>query len=301
LNYDATLACRQTAVNLHPSVAAALLVLPKTLRHHSATVTSDRARSDVQSVHRAIDLLERIGHRGDAGVSELAREADLAVSTVHNLLRTLTRRGYLINAEGRYRLGPGISVLSSRFDPALALPLLLKPASHRISARTGLSTTATVLMGNDVHVLSHEPAPGRVTVSPPTSTSSHPFTMATGRLLVALTRHADWHSFIASAGHIEAGWSHARWTSYLAAVAQTAVCFKRALDPQGDAAIAVPIWSGDGAVICAIGCSSPWFFVTPDLFEGALDVLWDTTTELSARLGCARIPFPKPPVPANQD
>lgn len=257
------------------------------------------ARGDVQSVHRAIDLLEAIGHRGDAGVSELAREADLAVSTIHNLLRTLTRRGYLVNTDGRYRLGPGISVLSSRFDPALALPPLVKPECERISARTGLATTATVLIGDEIHVLWHQRAPGSVTVSPPASRTSHPFTMATGRLLVALTRRADWDSFVATAGDIEPGWSDARWTSQLADAAQTAVCFKRAPTAQSDAAIAVPIWSGDAAVVCAIGCSSPGFFVTEELLASALDALWDATNELSARLGCAQIPFPKPAVPAD--
>lgn len=265
-------------------------------------VSSDRPRgSDVQSVHRAIDLLEAIGHRGEAGVSELAREADLAVSTIHNLLRTLTRRGYLINADGRYRLGPGVSVLSSRFEPTLALPPLLKPASQLVSEKTGLATTATVLMGDELQVLWHEPAPGSVTVSPPSSRRSHPFALATGRLLVALTRQADWHTFIASSGTVESGWSHARWTNYLAEAAQAAVCLKRAHGERGDAAIAVPIWSGDGAVICAMGCSSPAFYVTPELLGNTLDVLWETTTELSARLGCARIPFPKPPVPAGVD
>lgn len=261
--------------------------------------TNNPPRGDVQSVHRAIDLLEAIGHRGEAGVSELAREADLAISTIHNLLRTLTRRGYLINTDGRYRLGPGVSVLSSRFEPALALPPLVKPVSQRISATTGLATTATVLMGDDAHLLSHEPAPGVVTVSSPWS-KSHPFILATGRLLVALTRQDDWHSFIASAGDAEPGWSHARWTSYLADVAQNAVCLKRARDAQGVSSIAVPVWSGGGAVICAIGCSSPGF-IRPDLVERTLDVLWDTATELSGQLGCPGVPFRKPPLPAIQD
>lgn len=253
--------------------------------------------SDVQSVRRAIDLLEAIGHRGEAGVSELAREANLAVSTIHNLLRTLTRRGYLINTDGRYRLGPGVSVLSSRFDPVLALPPLMKPATLRVSERTGLATTATVLMGDELQMLWHQPGPGVVTVSPPAGKRVHPLAMATGRLLVALTRHGDWPMFIASADRVEPGWSHARWTHYLGEVAQTAVCLKRARDARGDAAIAVPIWAGDATVICGIGCAAPGYFVTPNLLATALDALWDAANELSARLGCARVPFPKPPVP----
>lgn len=263
-------------------------------------VSTERLRgSDVQSVHRAIDLLEAIGHRGEAGVSELAREADLAVSTIHNLLRTLTRRGYLLNADGRYRLGPGVSVLSSRFDPAMALPPLVKPAAQQISERTGLATTATVLMGNELHVLVHQLAPGAVTVSPPAAKASHPFKLATGRLLVALTRQTEWHDFIGSAGDAARGWSHARWTNHLAEVAQTGVCMKRARDANGDAALAVPIWASGAAVVCAIGCSSPGYFVTPELLESTLDALWEATTELSARLGCERLPFPKPQVPAS--
>lgn len=49
-------------------------------------------------------LVEAIRERGDAGVSELARELEVSKSTVHRHLTTLADHGYVIKEDGRYRL-----------------------------------------------------------------------------------------------------------------------------------------------------------------------------------------------------
>src|SRR5204862_8189272 len=60
------------------------------------TVPTKRARRSVQSVDRALDLLEAlVAAEGEAAITALATRTGLHVSTVHRLLATLPRRRYV--------------------------------------------------------------------------------------------------------------------------------------------------------------------------------------------------------------
>ena len=66
-----------------------------------------RAAGGVQSIERALDLLEMLADAdGAVGLSELAATSGLPLPTVHRLVRTLATRGYVRQeASRRYTLG----------------------------------------------------------------------------------------------------------------------------------------------------------------------------------------------------
>jgi IclR family acetate operon transcriptional repressor len=80
------------------------------------------ARRSVQSVDRALDLLEALASsEGEVSITSLAHRTSLHVSTVHRLLTTLLRRGYVRqNPEtSRYFTGAKLATLAegtSRFN-----------------------------------------------------------------------------------------------------------------------------------------------------------------------------------------
>lgn len=59
----------------------------------------------VGSVERAFTIVEMLKEKKHSGVSELAAELDLPVSTVHNHLNTLERQGYVVKQDGEYEIG----------------------------------------------------------------------------------------------------------------------------------------------------------------------------------------------------
>ena len=68
----------------------------------------------VQSVMRAMDILECVS-RGRSGcrLADVSEELDLNPTTVYNLMRTLTERGYLCkDSSNRYHLGPAFRELA---------------------------------------------------------------------------------------------------------------------------------------------------------------------------------------------
>lgn len=88
----------------------------------------------VQSVARALGLLEAIATRDEAGLAELARETELQPSTVHRLLATLVACGYVVQStrSGRYRLSHKLVALAG--SPELRNARLLSVARPHLEA-----------------------------------------------------------------------------------------------------------------------------------------------------------------------
>ncbi|WP_246989749.1 IclR family transcriptional regulator [Halorientalis marina] len=60
----------------------------------------------LSTVEKTFVIIDLIKNKGQAGVSELAKETSLPESTVHSHLTTLEQVGYLVNENGSYRLSP---------------------------------------------------------------------------------------------------------------------------------------------------------------------------------------------------
>ena len=114
---------------------------------------AERRRGSVQSVDRALDLLEALSTAGELGVSEVAARTGLTVSTAHRLLSGLAGRGYVAqNPEtGRYLLGFKVLELTGGLE-VLTSPLraAARPYLERIQQATSETTNLCILDGDRV-------------------------------------------------------------------------------------------------------------------------------------------------------
>lgn len=271
-------------------------------------MTAKPARTgDVQSVQRALDLLEIVARTGEIGVTELAHEAGLVVSTTHSLVRTLARRHYLLGVNGRYRLGPAATVLSTGWDPTASLSAIVAPRLEELSVRTEHASTAAVVVGRDARLVGYAQAPGPVTATAGQWSWSDPLGLATGRLVVAMAHEPDWNTIVERSLQLTPShsapprWSTRRWLNELRAIQRAGIAVKTSRDPRSAAGIAVPVWARGGTVIASIGCSAPTFLIADLVSEATLDGLWETTLALSAELGCDDPPMSRPTLPSLQD
>jgi len=110
------------------------------------------ARPRVQSLDRALDLLEALGAADELGVSELAGRTGLVPSTAHRLLTTLVARRFVSQTErGRYQLGPMfLELTSGRDDPAVRLRGVARPHLRAIQHATGETANLVILEGRSV-------------------------------------------------------------------------------------------------------------------------------------------------------
>lgn len=260
---------------------------------------------DIQSLHRAFDILETLGHGSDLGVTEIAKKTSLPVSTVHNLLRTMAKRHYVVGTNGRYQLGPAMTVLTSSWDPVRSMSHAIQRQIDVVIKVTGQTAFGTMMVGDRARVIAFHPGPGPITVNENYEDNGDPLEIATGRLLVAMTREAEWDRFISAAGDVEAGWDRQHWRNELRAIAASGVCVRHLPSVAESTAvvIALPVWGPNGAIICSIGSGVPTFRITPELVEHTIDAIWEASLALSAGMGCEEPPIPRPDlrVPALRD
>src|ERR1041384_7403923 len=117
-----------------------------------ARAQGDRSeRQSIQSVDRAITLLEAIAEAGgESTLTELSRRTRLNISTCHHLLSTLVSRGYVAKVPVRrsYALGARILYLSNACLTQVDLPVRANPFIEQINAATGETVHLAVLQGD---------------------------------------------------------------------------------------------------------------------------------------------------------
>jgi DNA-binding IclR family transcriptional regulator len=127
---------------------------------HRAKACPPRARSDsdrhsIQSVDRALVLLETIAEAGgEASLTDLANRTGLNISTCHHLLTTLIQRGFAAKMPGRrlYALGGRILYLGHACLQ-VDLPRRAQPYLETINQATGETVHLAALQGDSVVTL----------------------------------------------------------------------------------------------------------------------------------------------------
>lgn len=250
-------------------------------------------RRDIQSLHRAFDVLEVLGRERDLGVTQIARATGLPVSTVHNLLRTMANRKYVVGTRGRYALGPAMVILTSQWDPVASLSRVVHDYVERVIDDTGHTAFASVIVARHVRVIAYKMGHGLVTVNENHEDNPDALSIATGRLLIAMSPESDWDEWIDIAGE-ERG-SKNGWHEQLRTIANCGVCVR--VLPEEDphvCVIAVPVWGGGGQVLCSIASGIPLYVLTTDMVERAVGSLWSAASSLSAAFGCSSMPMARP-------
>lgn len=68
-------------------------------------MAANEASNPIKGVQRALDIIDVLQEHPRMGVTELAEEVGASKGTVHCHLSTLRENGYVVKAEGKYKLG----------------------------------------------------------------------------------------------------------------------------------------------------------------------------------------------------
>ncbi len=103
--------------------------------------------STVQSVDRAVSVLEILAHAGQAGVTEIAAELGVHKSTAFRLVASLEARELVEqdSDRGKYRLGLGILRLAGATTARLDVVQEARPKARALADETGETVNIAVL------------------------------------------------------------------------------------------------------------------------------------------------------------
>ena len=106
----------------------------------------------VQSVDRAIAVLELLASRGESGITEIAGELGVHKSTASRLVSVLEGRGLVeqLGQRGKYAIGFGVVRLAGAAIGRMDLAGLGQPCCQALADRIGETANIAVLDGNVV-------------------------------------------------------------------------------------------------------------------------------------------------------
>jgi IclR family acetate operon transcriptional repressor len=125
-------------------------------RVDAAAAANNASRHSIQSVDRALLLLETIADMGgEATLTELANRTRLNISTCHHLLATLIKRNFVAKVPGKrlYALGGRILYIGHACLQ-VDLPRRAQPYLENINLATGETVHLAGLQGDVISVLS---------------------------------------------------------------------------------------------------------------------------------------------------
>jgi IclR family acetate operon transcriptional repressor len=117
-----------------------------------AALRSSAAESgQLQTLHRALDVLEALVENGESSVADLSGQLGLARSTTHRLLTTLTTRGYVRqdSSTGGYRIGVRSLEIGSAFMAQNHLRDLAHPILKELNRQFNETIGLAILDGDE--------------------------------------------------------------------------------------------------------------------------------------------------------
>ena len=162
-------------------------VAPRIAARRTAAPPSKSAGPVIQSVDRALDILEALARHGKMSLSELSLKTGLNVSTCHHLVGTIGRRGYITqDAESRrYSLGSKIFQLSEARASQINLIELATPFLTRLNRKTGEAVHLVMIEGTELITVAKLPSLHAVKVDSATGRSDAPHATAAGKAILA--------------------------------------------------------------------------------------------------------------------
>ncbi len=258
---------------------------------HPEPDANTASHGGVQSVDRAITVLEILARAGDAGVSEIAEEMGVHKSTASRLLSALDARGMVEqNSErGKYQLGFGILRLASSIPGRLSLAREARPFLEGLAATFHETVNLAVLRSNYAVNVDQAMGPSTLATYDWIGSLTPLHATSSGKVLLAALPTAERVRILKEAG--QPALTAKTLTSrpalekqlMVAAAAGYATTYEEL--EIGLNAAAVPVRDHRDVVIGAVSISGPAFRFDPEKMPGLLDELKQTGQLISAKMG----------------
>lgn len=254
--------------------------------------TSVKIDSPVQSVDRALELLEVLAQKGEAGVTELAQAIDVHKSTASRLIHALEQRGLVqqIGERGRYRLGLGILKLAGAASAQSDAVTLARPVAQDLATQVGETVNLAVLSGNEVLYVDQVAGPKALSMRAWVGQRVPVYCTATGKVLTAWLSEKDKQlampikfnkftdSTIILLNEFETELARVRKNGFATAIEEM---------ESGLIAVAAPVRNAHQEVIAALVVSGPEFRITKNRIKEISVKVINAAQKISINVGAA--------------
>ncbi len=255
-----------------------------------AVSDTEAAPASVQSVDRALTILELLAREGEAGVTDIAADLGVHKSTAFRLLATLEAHRLVEQdgERGRYRLGVGNLRLAGATTARLDLVSEARPVCRQLAADTGETVNITVRSETSALYLDQVVA-GNSAVQSHNWVGQHIPLHATsnGKVLLSELEDEELKEAVKALPRVtdRTVTSRAKFRNDLQEVRELGYAVVVDELEVGLTAAAAPIRSAHGDIIASMSVSGPTYRLTEEKVEQVVPMLVAAATEVSHRLG----------------
>jgi DNA-binding IclR family transcriptional regulator len=242
-------------------------MMPQIVEQHSIVCDDMKKTVPIQSIKRALDLLDLLAERGlgkeGLKLQAIAEHLDVAAPTAHNILRTMSVCGYIEQDRGhRYRLGP--KCRDTARSAVLSGSLLNRVSGiiHALAEETGESVVLVTLINGRRRVVLRATSYQLLRVDPAVEKTNAMFELVTGRVLAAFAAPEELEDIIRANGLPGKLWKGINDRETL--IKELEFISERGMDEEcltekGVASLSVPVIGKGGQILAAIGIHLPSF------------------------------------------
>jgi DNA-binding IclR family transcriptional regulator len=248
----------------------------------------------VQSVDRALAVLEILARDGHAGVSDIAEEMGVHKSTVSRLMGSLVSREFVYqnSDRGKYQLGFGILRLASSIPGRLSLVREARPILEALADEYKETVNLAVLRSNFAVNVDQAMGPSSLATYDWVGSLTPLHATSSGKVLLAALS-ADERERVVKETGLRARTprtitSRDKLEKQLLAVARNGYAVTMEEFEIGLNSMAVPVHNHMGAVMGAVSISGPAFRFDPANVPGLIEALTQAGLTISARMGYTR-------------
>lgn len=248
--------------------------------------------SPVQSVDRAVTVLEILAREGEAGVTDIAAELGVHKSTAFRLVSALENRDLVAQdvQRGKYRLGVGILRLAGATTARLDLVQESRPVCQALAREVGETVNITAPAGSEVLYLDQVAGPSALQIRDWVGQRLPAHATSNGKILLAYLPEAELTDWLAARRErftdrtitgrreLERELQTIRERGYATAVDEMEF---------GLTAVAAPIRNASRSVMASVSVSGPSFRIPEDRVPEIAAAVCRAAAEISRRLGYA--------------
>ena len=228
---------------------------------------NSNSTSPVQSVDRALEILEILSKKSEAGVTEISHIIGVHKSTISRLIDALVKRGLVeqISERGKFRLGIGLIKLAGIASAQLDSVIQSRPIAKELAIRFGETVTIATLDGKQVLYVDQIAGPNSISMRTWVGQRVPTHATATGKVLTAwlpdksraALRPTKWIKYakntLTDSKKLEAELTQVRKQGFATAIEELEAEL---------VAIAAPIQNSHKEVVAALAISGPAFRLT---------------------------------------
>lgn len=245
----------------------------------------------VQSVDRAVSVLEILAQRGEAGVSEVAADIGVHKSTAFRLLAALEERELVEQTQerGKYRLGFGILRLANAVPGQLDVTQQSRGICEQLAAQLGETVNIAVRRSHFVVNIDQARGPSTVATHNWVGELTPLHATSSGKVLLAYMTPDERCNMLESSGLVKLTphtiTSQRELEAQFEAAARDGYAFSIEELEEGLTAVAAPVRDHTGSVIAALSVSGPVYRFTQERMREVVSDVVAAAAAIGHRMG----------------